>query len=169
MQSESTVMEPQDIVTSLLDKDGSCRDVNFEGPTWVGVENMLTSLESDFGAGSGTDLEGEPLLTPLQASALAAARRGYAHLVLTEGIGILSNLQVLISRENDGSPFVELTFFPDDVRQTSSLRDEFVTWANTLQLRLGARRYYARYENASWHFGDISAESGVFLVSDDFA
>ena len=27
-------------------------------------------------------------------------------------------------------------------------------------------RYYARYENASWRFGDIGPESGVFLASD---
>jgi hypothetical protein len=80
-------MELYDIVTSLLDKDGSCRNVNFEAPTWVGVGDLLTSLESDFGAGSGTDQEGEPLPSPLQASALAAAQRGYAHLVFKGGAG----------------------------------------------------------------------------------
>jgi hypothetical protein len=90
-------------------------------------------------------------------------------LFLKEGPGMLRNLQAFICCEDDGSPFVGLTFFPDDVRQTSFLRDEFITWAQMLRLRLGAQRYYARYENASWQFGDISAQSGVFLVSDDIA
>ena len=75
-----------DIVTSLLDRDGSCRDLNFETPTWKGTE---------------------------------------------------------------------------------SLRSDFIEWAQQQQSLLEARRYYARYEDASWHFGDIGAQSGVFLVSDE--
>ena len=83
------------------------------------------------------------------------------------GAGPITNLQAFVCSAEDGSPFVELTFFPEDVRQTPSLRSEFIAWADNLKSRLRARRYYARYENASWRFGDIGANSGVFLVSDD--
>jgi hypothetical protein len=62
---------------------------------------------------------------------------------------------------------VELTFFPDDVIPGPFLRRNFIEWAQQMQTHLGARRYYTRYENASWQFGDTGAQSGVFLVSDD--
>lgn len=50
--------ELHDIVASLLDRDGSCRDLNFETPTWTGVRDLIGSLESPFGEVSGTDQEG---------------------------------------------------------------------------------------------------------------
>lgn len=162
--------ELHDIVTSLLDKDGSCRDLNFEAPTWAGAGRLLASLENAFGEVSGTDQDGKFLGPEFRQDALAAAqKRGYAHLLFSQGAGLIRNLQVFISCEDDGSPFVELTFFPEDVRHTAALRCEFIAWAQQLQSQLGAPRCYARYENAAWRFGDIGAESGVFLVSDDIA
>jgi hypothetical protein len=160
--------ELHDIVTSLLDKDGSCRDLNFEAPTWAGVEDLLGSLESRFGKASGTDQEERAIAAPFQKSVLAAAKdRGCIHLVFNEGVGLIKTLQMFVCSENDGSPFFELTFFPDDVEPTQSLRRDFIDWAHQMQARLCARRYYARYENASWRFGDTGAHSGVFLLSDD--
>jgi hypothetical protein len=162
------VTEILDIVTSLLDRDGSCRDMNFEAPTWKGVENLLASLGSAYEEVSGTDNEGKDLRPPFGESAIAEARKGgYIHVLLHRGAGPIKNLQVFIGSEKDGSPFVELTFFPEDVEQTTSLRSDFIEWARQQQLLLEAKRYYARYENASWRFGDIGAQSGVFLVSDD--
>ena len=160
--------ELSDIVTSLLDRDGSCRDLNFEGPTWAGVKDLLDSLESAFGEVSGTDQEGKVLTAPFRDFVLAVAEnRGYLHLIFNVGAGLIRNLQVFICSEEDGSPFVELTFFPDDVESGPFLRRDFIAWARQMQTHLGARRYYARYENASWRLGDTGPQSGVFLVSDD--
>jgi hypothetical protein len=86
---------------------------------------------------------------------------------VSSSMGPLQNLQVFICSEEDGSPFVELTFFPDDVESGPFLRRDFIAWARQMQTHLGARRYYARYENASWRLGDTGPQSGVFLVSDD--
>jgi len=88
-------------------------------------------------------------------------------LIFNAGVGLIRNLQVFICSEEDGSPFVELTFFPDDVVPGPFLRRNFIGWAQRMQTHLRARRYFARYENASWRFGDTGAQSGVFLVSDD--
>lgn len=96
----------------------------------------------------------------------AARESGSVHVVFGEGSGLIKRLQVFVVREAGGSPFVELTFFPDDVERAENLRANFLNWANDLRACLKARRYYARYENASWRFGDIGAGSGVFLVSD---
>jgi hypothetical protein len=167
--SRKTVTEFPDIVTSLLGRDdGSCRDINFESPTWKGVEDLLASLGSAYEEVSGTTDEGKDLIPPFGESAIAEARKGGSiHFLLHRGAGPIKNLQVFICSEKDGSPFVELTFFPEDVEQTTSLRSDFIEWAQQQQSLLEAERYYARYENASWHFGDIGAHSGVFLVSDE--
>jgi len=37
-------MELLGITEALLDKDGSCRDLNCKGDTWAGVEELLTLL-----------------------------------------------------------------------------------------------------------------------------
>jgi hypothetical protein len=165
------MIELHDIVTSLLEwDDGSCRDLNFEAPTWAGVDALLASLEGASEEVGGTDQNGECLLPPFRLSALAVTQKHMsAHLFFKIGTGLIKNLQVFVCSEEDASPFVELTFFPEDVEQTSSLRSDFIAWVQQMQLRLGARRYYARYENASWQFGDIGAQSGVFLVSNEIA
>lgn len=158
-----------DLATSLLDRDGgSCRDLNFEEPTWAGVENMLVALETLAATIEGTDHIGDTLHSPFRESAVVAARKcGYAHLLISQKATVVTAFQVFISCEEDGSPFVEVTFFPQDVAPTPSLRGDFIAWAQQFQSWLGARRYYARYENASWRFGDTGSHSGVFLISDE--
>jgi hypothetical protein len=157
-----------DIAKSLLDRDGACRDLNFESPTWDGVGKLVNSLTNNIGEISGTDLEGKALTIPYFGSAIAEAQQGRPVLLfLNNGQGPIKKLQVFICSGKDGEPFVEMTFFSEDVNQTDSLGRDFIAWAQEKQLLLGARRYYARYENASWHFGDTGEHSGVFLVFDD--
>ncbi len=127
---------------------------------------MLAELETVTDQISGADHDGNILVPPFGESAVLAAKKcGYAHLIFSSVAGLITTLRVFIGSEEDGSPFIEITFFPEDVERTPSLRSDFIAWANQLQLWLEARRYYARYENASWEFGDIGADSGVFLVS----
>ena len=69
--------ELHDITTSLLDdRDGSCRDLNFEEPTWDGVARMLDALSTAFEALSATDHEGRTLLHPSTDDVQAMAREG---------------------------------------------------------------------------------------------
>jgi len=158
-----------DIVTSLLDVDGSCRDVTFEDPNWNGVADLIRSLQAAFPDCSASDQEVGALTGPLAEFVSKAVReRGCALIEFGGGPGIIKRLllQVFVE-EDDGSPFVELSFFPEDVEPTQELRRDFIEWADTMQRLLRARRYYARYENASWQFGDISSNRGVFLLSDE--
>lgn len=156
-------------VDSLIDRDGSCRDMNFEAPTWEGVEELLNNFKGSFRSIKGSDQEGQMVLLPLQRydHKKMSHSGGFISLELSEGIGLLKNIQVFINSESDGSPFVEITFWPGDVKQTSSLRWDFIEWANQMVTLLHARRYFVRYENSSWHFGDTSTDSGVFLSSDN--
>ena len=96
--------ELSDIVTSLLDKDWSCRDLNFEGPTWAGVRDLLVSLESAFGEISGTDQEGNVLPDPLRDSVMAVEEdRGQVRLIFNAGVGLssLGQATTLAKSESD--------------------------------------------------------------------
>lgn len=162
--------ELHDVASALLDVDGFCRDLNFERPTWAGVGALTGRLQESFKEISATDLQGHEIADVSPESVSYAARdSGSVRLLFGGGTGLIRHLQLFIVREAGGSPFVELTFFPDDVRPAEDLRTEFLSWANDLRACLRARRYYARYENASWRFGDIGDGSGVFLVSDPVA
>jgi hypothetical protein len=157
-----------DIVTSLLDVDGACRDVTFEGSSWNGVADLIRCLQASYPDCSASAQEVRALTGPLAASLSRAIRdKGCVLIEFRRGPGIIKRLQVFVSGEADGSPFVELTFFPEDVKPTQELRCDFIEWADTMQRHLRARCYYARYENASWQLGDISSTGGVFFVSDE--
>lgn len=155
------------IKPSLLDfDDGSCRDVNFAKPTWDGVRRLSNRLLSEYRIESAIDGQGESLCTSGSDGVLDWLRKSDSvRLILVRGPSPIRSLQVFIYREPDGSPFVELTFFPEDVVDSQTLECDFPTWVRELRDGLGATASYARYENASWAFGDTSAESGVFLVS----
>ena len=161
--------ELHDLVTSLLDADGTCRDVNFEGPTWQGVADLVDLLRISFGTCSASDPDGQFLAEPLRNSVPETAARcnGYVHVDLREGKDLFAQIQLWVGVEADESPFVEITFWPEDVARTATLRDDFLSWADRLRGTAQARRYYARYENASWRFGDTSRHSGVFLVGEE--
>ena len=158
--------ELQDIVMCLLDRDGTARDVNFESPTWEGLGDLMEFLEGGFEGVSCVDGEGRDWQGPLHACpGVLLQKDGVALLDFHGGKGLVQELQVFVCLEDDGSPFVELTFAPEVVAATSSLRDDFIEWVEEMQARLRSRRSFVRYENASWRFGDTGAHSGVFLVT----
>ena len=161
-------MELHNLGTALLEWDGSCRDVNFEGVTWAGVDTALRYLKESFSRVSATNGEGRSVLEPLPTAIASKAREGeHLHVVLAEGTDLFTNLQISVWGSREGSPFVEVTFFPADLRARGDVKHEFLTWVNKLRSCLQARRYYVRYENASWTFGDTGELSGVILVSDE--
>ena len=157
------------IMAALTDVDGTCRDINFEGYSWEGVEGLLSYLVECSNSAPALDGQGRQM-DPIPGSLVEAARKtGCVHLSLGEPCELIGHLQVFIATNEDKSPFVELTFFPEDIETTESLEGDFIEWLDSVQLRLGAQRYYVRYENASWQTGDTSPSSGVFLVSDEVA
>jgi hypothetical protein len=163
-------MKKNSVAACLLDIDGSCRDINFEAPTWAGIKKLITLLEADFKSTTSSDTHGHELGKPFSENFSLPARNGeYARMCFNEGEGLITDIQVFVCTEENSVPFIELTFFPDDLRQSPTLEADFVAWAEELRLTLESQRYYVRYENASWQFGEISPHSGVFLVSDGVA
>jgi hypothetical protein len=157
--------EFHDISRSVLDDDGSCRDLNFDCPTWAGLGKAFEYLLKAFGVVSATSGEGVEIQDPKPDRLVEiAAGGGTLHVLLNGGQGLFRNMQVFACKDEDGSPFVELTFFPSDVQRPPSLRDDFVQWVQMFRDLLAASRAYARYENASWKQGDAGPSSGVFLA-----
>ena len=160
----------EDIEACLLERDGSARDMNFESPTWPGVWDALRELRAEFSTarvGLTSDDADSVLADDIEAALQRVqARGGAVQILLAGGHQLVSHLQVFVTDEAGPSPFVELTFFPQDVLQRAGLEERFVTWLRGMQRTLGATRAYARYENAAWTFGDVAFGSGVFFASE---
>jgi hypothetical protein len=161
------VRELHDIVECLCDVDGAARVVTFQDCSWIGIEDLVTTLRAFFERYSATYTDEEVRHDPdPHAVVLSVQEKGTGHLVFDAGTGLLNQLQIFVSHENEGNPLVELVFFPEDVDK-KNLRETFIVWVREMHKLLQAQCYYARYENHSWRLGDVGPESGVFLVSRD--
>lgn len=155
------------IEAALLDTDGSCRDVNFENPTWCGVTKLIRSLEQLFENRSAWDGSENLLNEPHSETIVTTAQTGKSIILgYSNGTTVVAELQIFVCSEEDGSPFIELTFFPQDILRSENLGRSFINWIDEMQLLLRSHRAYCRYENASWRFGEVGSNSGVFYVSD---
>ena len=95
-----------DLVSCLLDDDGSCRDLNFEAPTWKGAHRMLQSLGRMFAVGSVSNHDGQSPSEPYPAS-LASITRNGGSAVLQEGTSQLSRLQAFVAGPETGPRVAE--------------------------------------------------------------
>ena len=157
---------PIDLVEGLLDRDGSFRDMNFEGATWEGVRKLIESLQAQFASIDLPVLNDQDQPKVLNAEELVTDARGGKYFILNcdRGTGIVIYLHVFVSDSEIG-PHVEFTFAPYNLRWKNDLRKEFLNWADEMRDALQARRYFVRYESVSWTFGDTGENSGVFYVS----
>lgn len=156
------------IDVALLDVDGSCRDINFDRATWLGIRSLIDQVRGEFGdvrLGS-TSLDTDEVQVADLNVALDTVERqgGHLQILFNSGVNIVRHLQVFASAAPQEPPFVELSFFPEDVLPRPNPGPPFVSWADAVSNTLGATRYFVRYENASWTFGDVTPHSGVFLV-----
>ena len=145
---------------ALLDRDGSCRDVNFANPSWEGVGNLRDWVRSQY---SGLEIATYFPTSVTEPTWIPQQRGENSHILASQGKIFIRLLQVFISREEDDSPFVELTFFPQDVEDIPDLAARFCDLADSWARLLQATQYFVRYENASWQFGDCGDRSGVIF------
>jgi hypothetical protein len=154
---------------ALLDVDGSCRDITYDGASWDGIGKLLLHLRKHYSKmkGSRSPL-GEDVTSALLAdempSVLPKEPDTFCLLVAEDSSAMISHLQIFVAREKDDSPFIEMTFFPQDLRASDDLVQRFRDLADNWAQLLDASKYYVRYENASWKFGDCSFGSGVVFV-----
>lgn len=159
------------VENALLDyEEGLGREVNFVSPTWNGVAQFLKNLERQFKVLPAFDADGNSLKAPLWETATSSARGSDVIILRYEGgVEIITDILVSIWREDEGSPSVEITFFPNDVLRSVDLGEKFIAWIEEMQKHLQACGYFCRYENVSWRFGDAAPGTGVFFFVSDIA
>ena len=142
--------------------DTNC-DVNFKTPDWKGVARFFELIEMSFDIVSASDCNGNEVGKPF---AKHASKVGLNNFVLVEcwdGKDLVTRLQIFLEVEEDGSPFIELTFFPGGIAQNDNFRQRFVDWIDRIGSALRAETIFVRHENGAWDFGDTSRYSGVLI------
>ena len=159
---------PERLTEQILDRDdGSCRDINFDRLDWDGAVAILELLLWDASSAAATDVNGQTL------NVLAAGAAGICHharnnkschVVLTDVAELFNRLQVFVCTEEDGSAFVELTFFPDELLQASFTTKRLIDKIIQLSTIGRANNFFLRYENASWKLGSAGHGTGVITT-----
>lgn len=161
-------MKYNEIFKMIKDEDGSCRDINFDLPTWEGIKNLLKRFMEDYSKClchyfHGNISEKEYNINELLE--LEWEKGDSAKLYLSEGKKELSQLQVFIYLEENMEPFIELTFFPRDVKFSEDKVNLFLDNISDIKEILNAKKFFLRYENASWDYGDVSKNAGIIYYA----
>ena len=139
------------VLHDLTVSDGSCRDINLFGVTRAGAERLLTSITSQFDSHVGDayprsdevrPIEGTDFTSPLDAG---YSVRG----VLEHGSRLFAQLQYYVVPALQGDWFVELTFFPQDIRLDGTVVPLRV-WLENALATAAASGAIVRFENASF-------------------
>lgn len=155
----------QELEEYLRDFDGgSARDINFLRPTWRGFSNLLARFNAEFQPSRDRE---PPPSAPASLSVdqwQKHTRDGGGHWLYESGQSVLRRVQVFLSVEPGGQPFVELTFFPEDLTEGENVGQKFAQWVRELTELIEARACYVRYESAGWKLGDNGPRSSVFYA-----
>lgn len=165
---DATKAQMQAYSRSVLDVDGSCRDINFEGLTWAGATSIMQWL-IDNSANVTADNEEKKPIESLQTGKRVcdiARTTGVCHISLRDTDGLFSQTQAFICPDSDFA-FVELSFFPEDIISDQYSLERLVAFLDNLKMIGRAANYFVRYENASWRVGDTSNDSGVIFTFHD--
>ncbi len=146
------MLPPHEIQDYLLDVDGTTRDITFRRVRRDRLERFLIQLLSTYSVESASDYEGEDISSALrdrQFARLFESAAGYVHAVLTSDTSLLPRLQVFLDWPVDPGCGVELSFFPDELREGFEIRG-FMEMVDEWSVGLGSSDYFVRQENASW-------------------
>lgn len=155
-------MMNEDIARSLLDRDGSCRDINFsEHIATAGAVALVESIRARWAMGSATDVEGRAV----QAADLTKylAKDEGALSTVWEGAHIPGHLQAFFHWIEPDYVFCELTFFPQDLAVEGFDLNNFLELLAVFVSAARSPEYYVRYEDASWRHANGSAHHSVIF------
>jgi hypothetical protein len=159
---------PDELTEQILDRDdGSCRDINFDRLDWDGAIAVIAMLLRDASSATATEGDGQSLdVAAVGGTGICQCARNTrsCHVVLTDVADLFQSLQAYVCPEEDGSAFVELTFFPDEVIRGSFTTDKLVDYIIHLSTIGRANNFYLRYENASWKLGSTGHGTGVITT-----
>ncbi|MFC3626847.1 hypothetical protein ACFOKJ_12005 [Vogesella amnigena] len=155
------------ITHDLLDRDGSCRDINFgERINKTGATGIIDFLASEWTLTQAMSGDGEELA--LLALPKFFDRAPGTLSTIWHGNKDPNYLQVFFSWSVPAEIFCELTFFPEHLNETQFMLEDFLAFVSKLVCASGSSEYYVRYENASWRHGDVKTNAGVIFSHENF-
>jgi hypothetical protein len=139
------------VLHDLCVSDGSCRDINLFGVTRVGAERLLTWITSQFDSHVGDAYPSRNEVQPIEAANFAGPMdAGYSvQGVWERGSRLFDQLQYYVVPQPEGDWFVELTFFPQDIRLDGSVAP-LTTWLQNALSVATASGVIVRFDNASF-------------------
>lgn len=154
------------IEEGILDCDGSCRDLNFMSSDRGAVAKLITWFSDNYNSISACDNDGIDIeLNSFEETLRNLPSPKSIQIGGESSSCVIDKVQVFLYIEADGTVYIEITFFPQDIKteefEISSFLQLIRFWQETASADIG----YLRYENASWKFGDTSQNSGVIYVS----
>ena len=140
---------------SILDCDGSCRDITFTAATRVDASNLVRSLATQYRVRSANDNRGIERSTQITSGDPFGGIDGYVHIVFDADSGMIPVFQLFVDHDRaTDEHFVEITFFPDDVDRSLFSLDSFFALVDNWNSVLKSDDYFVRYENVSWTLND---------------
>ena len=155
-------MDRAAIERSLLEDDGSCRDINFsEAIPTTGAVAVLEVLAASWTLVAGRDAEGEAV-PAARLREFLMREQGALKTTWTGPVGP-RDLQAYFYWARPDEVFCELTFFPDalDARQFSL--DDFISIVARFVRAAQSCEYYVRFENAAWYHERDAADSSIIF------
>ena len=151
------------IEKEILDRDGSCRDVDIEEVSFERAKDVVESLKQVYQVTSAVNSGGEDVEESIKEGKiheLFKNRPNSIHATFENEMALVSHMQLYLFWDQSEKVSVEFTFFPESVvgSFSFSLFDQFIT---RFVAASGSSEYFVRYENASWKYGDLSPEGGV--------
>ena len=156
---------------ALLEHDGSLREITF---TPVHLSNLIRFLDHVLNSHQivkAYNVHGESVLLQLAARKydLLSNKKGLIHVIWESNNHVLSWLQGFINWPSRKKNYeLELSFSPDDLRNTDFEVQEFISAVEDMKNVLNCHNYYVRYESASWDVYNPTS-SGVIYTGKDIA
>ncbi|MEM6386708.1 MAG: hypothetical protein AAF718_10775 [Pseudomonadota bacterium] len=123
------------------EREGAFRDINFANPSWNGFRRLVDHFAQKYPQVSVADKDGS--LNEVLSSVVTDAARKPGGLLVSykSSEGWISEFQVFFGTEDDHSPYVEISFHPNDVIHSDDTRHAFLAWTDEVKLLLQADSY----------------------------
>lgn len=155
-------MMKEDIARRLLERDGSCRDINFsENISTAGATSLLQSISARWAMAQATNAEGVAVQAKDVLGFLAKEKGALS--TVWEGALSPRHLQAYFHWAEPDQVFCELTFFPDDLDKEQFALDGFLELLAVFVSAARSPEYYVRFEDASWCHAKGSAQESVIF------
>jgi hypothetical protein len=159
------IRDIRQIEREILDRDGSCRDINIEEISFVKARDVTESLNAAYRIMSAVNSEGEDVKRLLNEGNIFdefEKRPNSIHVTYENERALISHLQLYLFWGHSENVSIEFTFFPEAIAKDFSF-SAFEQFISPFITASGSEEYFVRYENASWKYGDTSPESGVIF------